>query len=60
LAKYQDRSHLDGGLIWQKGDVKVYVIVKGVKRHILNLEELRAHYLGLEIFNISREEMELY
>lgn len=60
LAGYRSREHLNGELIRQRGEVKVYVIVKGSKRHILNLEELRAHYFGLEIFNISREEMQLY
>jgi hypothetical protein len=60
LSFYGDRAHLDGELIRQKKDVKVYVIVKGVKKHILDLQELRAHYAGLEIFNIDPEEMALY
>lgn len=60
LLNYQSRGHLDGELIRQRGEVKIYVIKKGVKQHILNLEELRAHYFGLEIFNISREQMAWY
>jgi hypothetical protein len=60
LASYGNRAHINGELIRQKRDVKVYVIVKGVKKHVLNLQELRAHYAGLEIFNIEQEEMALY
>jgi len=60
LSQYQTREHLTGELIRQRGEVKVYEIVAGGKHHILNLEELRAHYFGKEIFNISGEEMTLY
>lgn len=60
LSGYQTREYLDGKLIRQRGDAKVYVIKQGLKQHILNLEELRANYFGREIFNISREEMALY
>jgi hypothetical protein len=60
LAYYGTRAHLEGELIRQKGDVKVFEITKSGKHHILNLQELRAHYSGLEIFNISQEEMEIY
>lgn len=60
LAGYETRSHLDGELIRQKGDAKVYVIRQGLKQHILNLAELRAYYFGQEIFNLSREQMESY
>jgi hypothetical protein len=60
LAYYETRAHLDGELIRQKGDVKVFELTKSGKHHILNLQELRAHYSGLEIFNISQEEMEIY
>jgi hypothetical protein len=60
LASYSDRAHINGELIRQKGDVKVYVIVNGAKKHILDLIELRAYYSGLEIFNIEPEEMALY
>lgn len=60
LAGYETREHLDGDLIRQRGDVKVYYIKDEKKIHILNLEELRAYFFGLEIFNISAEEMLLY
>ncbi|MDD4901093.1 MAG: hypothetical protein PHS62_03205 [Patescibacteria group bacterium] len=60
LASLETRDHADGELIRQIGDAKVYVIKSGGKQHILNLAELRAHYFGQEIFNISGEEMEKY
>lgn len=60
LAEYQTREHLDGDLIRQRGDVKVYFIKNEKKIHILNLEELRANFFGLEIFNITAEEIFLY
>jgi hypothetical protein len=60
LSAYQNREHSNGELIRQRGQVKVYEIVKGGKHHVLNLVELRAHYSGREIFNISSEEMALY
>jgi len=60
LSGLESREHLDGELIRQRGDVKVYVIKQGLRQHILNLEELRAHYFGREIFNLSREQMGLY
>ncbi len=60
LSKYQTRGHLNGQLIRQRGEIRVYEIVKGGKHHILNLAELRTHYFGKEIFNISSEEMALY
>lgn len=60
LSEYQTREHLDGELVREKGDVKVYVIEQGKKRHILQLSEFLTHYAGQDIFNISREEMALY
>ncbi|MDO8667638.1 MAG: hypothetical protein Q7K35_00890 [bacterium] len=60
LSGYRTREHSDGELIRQRGDIKIYVIEKGLKRHVLNLDELRARYFGREIFNISLEEMILY
>ncbi len=60
LSCYKNRGHLDGELIRQREKEKVYVIINGAKKHILNLEELRAHYAGLEIFNIEPEEMAEY
>jgi hypothetical protein len=60
LSAYQTRPHLNGELVRQTGEVKVYLVKSGGKQHILNLEELRAKFFGQEIFNISREEMALY
>ena len=60
LSGYQSYKHKDGELIRLRGEIKVFVVTKGSKQYIPNLEELRAHYSGLEIFNISREEMALY
>jgi hypothetical protein len=60
LAIYPTRGHLDGDLIREKGDIKVYVLRNSIKKHILNLDELRISFFGQQIFNISREEMNLY
>ncbi|MCU0679649.1 MAG: hypothetical protein MUC28_04370, partial [Planctomycetes bacterium] len=60
LFVYQERAHLNGELIREKGTVKVYAIAQSRRRHILNLEELRQYYFGREIFNIIREEMAKY
>ncbi len=60
LMDYKTREHLNGGLIRQIGEVKIFHIVNGELEHILNLDELRAKFAGQEIFNIGREEMLLY
>ena len=60
LAPYKTRGYVNGELIREKRTVKVYVIKEGRRRHVLNLDELRKYYFGLEIYNISREEMALY
>ena len=60
LSGFETREYDNGELIRQRGEVKVYEIVKGGKHHIFNLEELKARYFGREIFNISPAEMELY
>jgi hypothetical protein len=60
LANFETRSNLERELIRQKGTARVYVILQGIRKHILNLEELRAHFFGLEIFNIRKEEMKLF
>ena len=60
LKEFEAREHLNGELIREIGTLRVYVIKEGRRRHILNLEELRAHYFGLEIHNIRREEMGKY
>jgi hypothetical protein len=60
LSQYRTREHLDGDLIRQKNDVKVYALKKGMKYHILNLVELAKHYFGLPIYNIEPDEMKKY
>jgi len=60
LAQYPTRPHLAGELIRQQGDVKVFEITTNGKHHVLNLGELKAHYFGREIYNISSQEMALY
>jgi hypothetical protein len=60
LSQYRTREHLDGDLIRQKNDVKVYALKKGIKYHVLNLVELAKHYFGLPIYNLEPEEMKKY
>lgn len=60
LARYQERKHLNGDLIREQGKEKIYIIENAGKRHIISFEELRAHYFGQEIFNISAMEIKLY
>ena len=60
LIKYKDKKYFTGDLIRKQGDVKVFAITESGLKHILNLEELRLNYFGQEIFNLSREEMNLY
>jgi hypothetical protein len=58
LSTYQTKTYLDGDLIREKGREKVYVIKNGIKKLILNLNELRLYYSGLRIYDISPEIME--
>ena len=60
LANYKDKKYFISDLIREQGDVKVFAITDSGLKHILNLEKLRSNYFGLEIFNLSREEMDLY
>ena len=60
LDRYQERKHLNGDLIREQGKEKIYIIENAGKRHIISLEELRAHYFGQEIYNISAIEIKLY
>jgi len=60
LSRYQTREHLDGELIRQKNDVKVYALKKGIKYHILNLVLLAKYYFGLPIYNLESDEMKNY
>ena len=49
----------DGQLI-RDHDVKVYVIINGKKKHILDLQELAKFYSGRVIHNISAAELAQY
>ena len=60
LSLFQTREHLDGELIRQKKEIKVYALKKGLKYHILNLAELARDYFGLPIYNLEAEEMKQY
>ena len=60
LENYKNKKYFINDLIRERGDEKVFVITNSGLKHVLNLEELRLNYFGLEIFNLSREEMDLY
>jgi hypothetical protein len=60
LSLYQTGEYLDGNLIRQINDVKVYALKSGPKHHILNLAELAKYYFGLPIYNLEPEEMKKY
>lgn len=62
INKYKtvEKKHIDGELIRGFGEEKVYAIKNGTKHHILNLEELKKDYFGLEIFNVSQAELAKY
>lgn len=50
----------DGTLIRNKVSLRIYVIKDGKKLHIISLEELRAHYAGKKINNLTPAEVDLY
>ena len=50
------RIYKDGDLI-RGDDMKIYVILNGKKKHIINIKELRLNYFKQKIFNISMEEI---
>ncbi len=60
LNLYKTKNYLNGSLIREKGKHKIYVILNGKKKHILNIKELRLYYFKQKIFNISIEKMKLY
>jgi len=62
IRQYRDiyKKYLDGQLIREFGEEKVYVIKGGKKIHIISIEELWENYTGEEIFNVSREELLKY
>jgi hypothetical protein len=53
------KKYGDGQLI-RNDNVKVYVIVNGQKKHILNLSELAKYYFGKPIYKVAPEELEQY
>jgi hypothetical protein len=53
------KKYGDGQLI-RNDDVKVFVILNGKKKHILNLDELRTNYFGKSIYKVTAEELEQY
>jgi hypothetical protein len=57
LEKFHTKQYLNGELIRQKGTVKIFAIQKGVKQHVVSLQELLSRYAGLEILNLNRLEM---
>lgn len=54
-----DKKFADGTLI-RNGDVKIYVIINGKKKHVLNLEELAKYYFGRPIYKVTVEELAQY
>jgi hypothetical protein len=60
LADHRLKKYFYGQLIREAGQVKIYEITEKGLKHILSLEELRRHYFGREIVNISPEEMAIY
>ncbi len=48
------KEYADGQLI-RGSDMKDYFLTAGRRHHVLNLEELRTHHFGQEIFNVSDE-----
>jgi len=66
LKNYQDwtgqvlgiKEYADGTLL-RGADTKIYVLQKGHKQHILNLEEL-SKYVGRPIINVSDEVLDRY
>jgi hypothetical protein len=62
LSRYKniEKKYSDRQLIRGFGEAKVYVIKNGKKSHIINYEELKKNYFGLEIFNVSLEEIIKY
>ena len=60
LENYKNKKYFIGDLIRKQGDIKIFVITDNGLKYILNLEELRLNYFGLEIFNVDNLEFSLY
>jgi hypothetical protein len=54
------KSYGNGQLIRAFGDVKVYTIIDGKKKHILDIPELQKYYFGLVINNVAFDEVSQY
>jgi hypothetical protein len=54
-----DKKYGNGQLI-RNNNVKVFVIIDGKKKHILNLTELAKYYFGKPIYHVSVEELASY
>lgn len=54
-----EKKYGDGTLI-RNDNVKVYVIIDGKKKHILNIPELAQFYFGLPIYHVTEAELALY
>jgi hypothetical protein len=59
MEQYELKIFKDGSLI-RGSDMRVYIVVGNTKKHIINLEELREFYFGIEIFNVSDDVIERY
>ncbi|MFA5248492.1 MAG: hypothetical protein WC415_04690 [Patescibacteria group bacterium] len=59
VAVLGEKKYGEGQLI-RNNNVKVYVIVNGKKKHILNLSELAKYYFGKPIYHVSAEDLDLY
>jgi hypothetical protein len=59
VAVLGQKRYGEGQLI-RNGNVKVYVIIDGQKKHILNLDELTKYYFGKPIYKVTAEELEQY
>lgn len=53
------KEYANGSLI-RGSDMRVYHLVNGKRKHVLNLEELRKYHFGKTIFNVSDETVASY
>jgi hypothetical protein len=53
------KKYGEGQLI-RNGDDRIFVIINGKKKHIINLAELAKYYFGKQIYKVSAEELEQY
>ncbi len=60
IVKVLGEKRYGEGQLIRNDDVKVFVIVNGKKKHILNLEELAKYYFGKPIYHVTAEELATY